>query len=541
MNDSYRLPTRSLVKNDSQSMIERPDIQRSRFLTSFTHNTTFDAGYLIPFLVEEVLPGDMLKYDVTAYVRMATPLFPMFDNQKIDTFFFFVPNRIIYDRWVNLMGEQVDPDDSIDFLAPIINSDSGGGTNEGFPRGSLGDYFGLPVEGSLQTGAAVEVSALPFRAYSEIWNQWFRDQNLQDSVKYDKGGSSFNLPSLVPLKRSKMHDYFTSCLPFPQKFDAPTIPMLGKVYVDGIGSSSDAWGAGPENVYQSTGSENYPFWQGSGNYRMRALAATGLPDVFVDLANSVEAGIDINQFRQTLMIQQLLERDARGGTRYTELLRAHFGVMPQDMRLQRPEYIGGGSTPLQLTPIAQTAPTAGLPVGALGAAGTSVGQHRASYAATEHGFIIGLINVQSELSYQQGIHRMWKRRTRYDYYWPALAHLGEQAVLNEEIYARGNVVDDFAVFGYQERWHEYRTRTSFVTGQFRSNVPGTLDAWHLSQNFASLPALGPTFIEDTPPMARVLAAGELAVGQQYLANILIRRDATRPIPVYGTPAGLGRF
>lgn len=240
------------------------------------------------------------------------------------------------------------------------------------------------------------------------------------------------------------------------------------------------------------------------------------------------------------MIQSLLEKDARGGTRYTEKIRTHFGVINPDFRLQRPEYIGGGQTQLMITPIAQTAPTAGVPLGALGGTGTAAGSHRASYAATEHGWIIGLINVKSELSYQYGIHKMWDRLTQYDYYFPSFAGLGEQAILRRELYANG-LTDDSIVFGYQERWQEYRTQYSEVTGKFRGYAVGTLDAWHLAQRFTAPPTLSQTFLEDNPDMVRILAAGAASLNQQYLADILIRRTAVRPIPMFGTPALLGRF
>lgn len=539
---SYQLPARKLVSQQDQAMIARPDVPRSRFQGSWTEKKTFDAGFLVPFLIDEVLPGDHLKYDVTAYVRMATPLFPMFDNQRVDTFFFFVPNRIVWNNWQRFMGEQASPGDSINYVIPKCASGNGG-----FLQNTIYDHFGLPVVGQVNPVTPAIVNALPLRAYHLIWNTWFRDENLQNSATVPLGdgpdGAIYETQ-----RRAKSHDYFTSALPWPQKFTAPIVPVSGIAPVTGIGAytpfnfpstnvtvnETNTVGVVYPNA-QSTAVANSFFIKGSGP---GGVGTT--PLIFADLNQSL-VGITVNNFRQAMMIQTLLERDARGGTRYVEILKSHFGVTSPDARLQRPEYIGGGVTPLTLTPVAQTAPTAGVPVGALGAAGTAVGSHSASYASTEHGYIIGLINVRSEISYQQGLHKMWTRNQRYDFYWPALAGLGEQAILRSEIYYTGDVVPDNLVFGYQERWHEYRTRYSGVTGKFRSTATGTLDPWHLSQRFLAAPTLGNVFIQDTPPMARVLAAGALSENQQYLADILIRRDAVRPIPMYGTPATLGRF
>jgi len=533
----YQLPARKLASQQDSAMIQRPDVPRSKFVGSFTRKTTFNAGLLIPFLVDEVLPGDHLKYDCTAYVRMATPYFPMMDNQRIDTHFFFVPNRLVWSNWKRFMGEQATPEQSIDLNIPTITWNAG--TEIGV--GSIWDYFGLPPTGSTQIIRGINVNALPFRAYHLIYSDWFRDENLIASPTLNVG-DAVSFASTIgvngfPFRRAKSQDYFTSALPWPQKFTAPSIQSA----VSGLGIASAApnVGTGPigsvidtfsqpnntsySNAYDGT---TVPYW-------MRATAA-GYPQVYAEAS--------VNSFRQAFLVQQLLERDARGGTRYTEIVRSHFGVISPDARLQRPEYIGGGSSSLNITPVAQTTGGAGT-VGVLGAAATSVGKHMASYASTEHGYVIGLISVRSELSYNQGIPRTFSRDTRYDFYWPSLAGLGEQAILRKEIFATGNPSNDDAVFGYQERWHEYRTRYSDVTGRFRTNVPNTLDRWHLAQNFPSPPVLGQTFIEDTPPMGRVLAAGEEAANQdiEYLADILIQREAVRPLPMFGTPVTLGRF
>lgn len=543
MPTGYSLPQRRLVSQQDQALTERPDVPRSRFTGSWTRKTAFDAGYLVPILVDEVLPGDHLRYDVTAYVRMATPLFPMFDNQRIDTFFFFVPNRLLWTNWSKFMGAQDNPSDSIDYLVPQVTSPPGG-----FTVGGLFDHFGLPTAGQITGANVITINALPARAYNLIWNEWFRDQNVQVSITVPQGDGIDPYPTYSLQFRNKFHDYFTSALPWPQKFNAPTVPLGGLAPVLGLGTQTRSALAGPLPVWETGKGANqtsYPFWNDASADATNILiwkhsaASGGNPEIYADLSQAT--GVAINTLRQAWLIQSLLERDARGGTRYVEILKSHFGVVSPDFRLSRPELIGSGSTPLQLTPIPQTAPTTGVPVGALGAAGTGVGAHSASYAATEHGYIIGLINIRSELSYQQGIPRQWSRWTRYDFYWPSLAGLGEQAVLRKEIYATGVSSNDDTVFGYQERWHEYRARTSEVTGVMRSTAAGTLDAWHLAQRFTGAPTLSSAFLSDNPPMTRVLAAATQATNQQYLADILFQRTAVRPIPVYGTPVSLGRL
>lgn len=546
---AIKLPFRQLTSQQDSALIQRADVPRSRFTGTWTHKKTFDAGYLVPFLVDEILPGDHMSYDVTAYVRLSTPLFPIFDNQRIDTFFFFVPNRLVWDNWVKMMGEQDQPGASIDYTVPVVQAPAGG-----FAPDSIYDHMAIPTSSQTVGPDILEVAAFPLRAYNLIYNEWFRDQNLIDSESVPKTDGPDPASAYQLLRRAKSHDYFTSLLPWAQKFDAPTVPIAGTARVTGIGAKSTAAYTPATNVTvfeTGGGTPTYPFayknlaaldvlsTPGSEGPVAINIDSGGVPEIYADLSEAT--GISINQLRQAWMIQQLLERDARGGTRYTEQIMSQFNVRNPDFRLQRPEYIGGGQTALNITPIAQTAPTTGATVGALGAAGTASGNHRASYAATEHGYIIGLINVRTELSYQQGLARHWSRRTRLDFYTPALAGLGEQPVYKKEIFALADTVEDNLVLGYQEAWHEYRTRYSEVSGYFRSQHTGTLDMWHLAQVFGTAPNLGKDFIEDNPPMARVLAAGTEAENQQYLADIQIRRTAVRPVSTYGTPAAIGRF
>ncbi|AXH77356.1 MAG: major capsid protein [Microviridae sp.] len=535
MHKGYDGPTRRLVSQEDASMIARPDIPRSKFSGSFSWKGTFDAGYLIPFHIEEVYPGDHFKYQFTPFVRTSTPLFPIMDSQRIDVHCFFVPFRILWTNWVRLMGQQDSPGDTIAYSVPQILS-----TGNGFAVNSVGDYMGFPTVG--QPTAQISVSMLPFNAYNAIYNAWYRDENLVNAASVsttDTNKAEVNYPLR---RRAKSHDYFTSALPWPQKFVAPIMnsPVVGL----GVANPGAAPTAGPFSVRETasfstpTGIRNYGAVYESAvvPYLMDADPASTLPLVF--------SQTDINVFRQAMQVQVFLERMARGGTRYTEITENIFGVRNPDARLQRPEYIGGGSTPLQFTPIAQTAPTTSgsqLGLGALGAAGTAVGNNSASYAATEHGVIVCIMSVKSELSYSQGVHKSWDRKTLYDFYNPAFAGLGEQAIRRREIFATGASANDDVVFGYQERWHELRTHYSRVTGRFRPTAASNIDEWHLSQLFSPAPTLGQTFIEDTPPMDRVFAAGGAAAGQQYLADVHIRVEMVRPLPMYGTPVGLGRF
>lgn len=521
------------------SRVPKAEIPRSKFNRSFGYKTTLEeAGILYPIYVDEMLPGDTFKLKMQGLARLATPIAPIMDNMYMETFFFAVPNRLLWTNWKKFHGEQSNPGDSTDFLVPQVTSQGG------FTRGSIADYFGLPL-GVPNTS----VNALPFRAYSMIWDEWFRDENLQDAISLGRGDGPDGQSNYSLKRRGKRFDYFTSCLPFPQKGPGVDLP-LGSIAPVKADTSIDN---GKPTFYFGQDPSETPFWLAS-NAAQPAIwnadpspteigdARWVEPALYADLTQATAS--TINEIRQAFQIQRLLERDARGGTRYTEIIRSHFGVTSPDARLQRPEYLGGGSSPVNINPIAQTSGTAPAdgytptPQGNLAAIGTaSLNGHGFTYSATEHCTIIGLIAVRADLTYQRGIDRMWLRQTRFDYYYPALARLGEQAVLNKEIFAQGTAEDD-EVFGYQERYAEYRYANSKICGKMRSTDPQSLDFWHLSQDFETLPVLNDTFIQENPPVDRVIAVPS---EPQFIFDSFFDLQCVRPMPLYGVPGMIDHF
>ena len=500
----------------------QPDvtIPRSVFHRPSGLSSSFDAGYLIPIFVDEVLPGDTHTLSAAGFCRMSTPIYPILDNLILDTFFFFVPNRLVWNNWVKCMGEQVDPGDSIAYSVPTVELNN-------INNETLYDYLGLPTK----VGAAYDVDNLVGRSFNLIWNEWFRDENHQDSVVVDKDDGPDSVSDYVLLKRGKRFDYFTSALPFLQKGDAvqlslgtvaPVESTTGGMPLFDYDDQTDAYLQNSSGTTDIRGSKTP-----SGGGALTWGSDTGLEANL----NSATAST-VNELRQAQQVQKLLELDARMGTRYREILKSQFGVESPDASLQRPQYLGGGSSPVNISAVARTDSSPGK-LGAVGTIGFK--NHGFSQSFTEHGHIIGLCCVRADMRYQEGIDRMWNRQTRYDFYTPTLAHLGEQSILNKEIYIDATTIgsgDDEAVFGYQERWQELRGKISKITGKMRSNDAASLDAWHLGIEFGSQPTLDDTFIVENPPVDRVIAT---PTEPHFILDAYFDLTSARPVPVRSIP------
>ena len=553
-------------------------MSRTKFDRSHVYKTTFDSGKLIPVFVDEVLPGDTARLSVRYFSRLATPVKPIMDNIYLDWFFFFVPNRLVWNHWQKFCFEQEDPDDSTDYVCPTTSLiGKADDTLNGV--GTLWDYFGLPT-GLSETISGI--NALPFRGVYLIWNEWFRDENLQKSVKIQKGdtnevfdGSRVSeqpewlqgIPaSYLPCPpRGKRHDYFTSALPWTQKGPGVSIglagtatlvdpsPVSGYFVQQGdakLGAAQLSQDGGVHDVWTGNGSLSY-----QGGYSTSIVGhsingsgvstATALPGSSW-LSKSAYADLDsssiftINSLRTAFQMQKFYERLARGGSRYTEVLRSFFGVVSPDARLQRPEFLGSFTKMMNINPIAQTSSTNDTtPQGNLSAYGvTGAKFHGFTKSFVEHGYVFGFCCARADLTYQQGINRMWTRSTVYDWYWPTFAHLGEQAILLKEIYATGDTKQDNSVFGYQERYAEYRYKPSVICGKFRSNIKGNLDVWHLSQYFETAPKLSPEFIQEDVPIKRIVAVPS---EPQFFIDIGFKYTTVRPIPMFGTPGLVDHF
>ena len=544
------MPNRNAVSRFAQ--VPRAEIRRARFKRDFANITTINEGDLVPLYVDEVLPGDTISCQMNGLVRMATPLYPVMDNCYLDTYAFFVPCRLLWEHWENLMGQNDDSywAEKTEYSVPQTTAPSGG-----WNVGTIADYMGIPtgIEG-------ISVNSLPFRAYARIWNEWFRDENLQQPVvqdtddatnlgSNDKGVLSAAQTGGYPLKVAKYHDYFTSCLPEPQKGEAAGIPIdlgLGVMPVDTTAERHKT--SNNSLKWNLPGTSNAPTQQNgdiimvggstssTGTSGGSSSAALNPGNLIVDLTGANQLNITVNEIRQAIAIQHILEADARGGTRYVELLAHEFGVTSPDSRLQRSEYLGGTRVPININQvIQQSGTTETSPQGNTAAYSmTTLRNKMCSYSAVEHGYLLILGCIRVNHSYQQGLSRMWTRKGRFDFYHPMLANLGEMAVLNKEIYCQGTDEDN-EVFGYQEAWADYRYHPNIVTGEMRSQYAQTLDAWHYGDYYEKLPTLSSSWIQEgTENIDRTLAVQSVN-SHQFIADFFFDQTWTRPMPVYSVP------
>lgn len=543
------------------SLAPHVDISRSRFDRSASLKTSFNVGDVVPFFLDEVLPGDTFSVDTSKVVRMQTLLTPMMDNVYLDTYYFFVPNRLVWDHWKQFCGENTESAwiPETEYTMPQITSP----VDSGWAVGTLADYFGIPIG-----VPGLSVSALPFRAYALIMNEWFRDQNLQDPLVVptdDSTVAGVNTGTFVtdvakggkPFIAAKYHDYFTSCLPSPQKGPDVLIPSAtaGEYPVVSLNKQIDkTLNASPVNFFAPGSSPAAPYLtlqvanasSGSASVSQDSSFSDAFPfgsnftsvapaNLFAVASGGI--GATINQLRLAFQIQKFYEQQARGGSRYTEVIRSFFGVTSPDARLQRPEYLGGNRVPINVNQIVQQSGTesSGTPQGTVVGQSLTTDSHSDfTKSFTEHGLIIGVMVARYDHTYQQGLNRLWSRKDKFDFYWPVFANIGEQPVKNKEIYAQGNTTDD-EVFGYQEAWADYRYKPNMVTGEMRSAYTQSLDVWHLADDYSTLPTLSDSWIrEDKSTVDRVLAVTS-SVSNQLFADIYVKNLCTRPMPMYSIP------
>jgi len=565
-------------RNSNSRFAEAPqvDIQRSTFDRSSGHKTTFNAGKLVPIYIDEVLPGDTFEMSTSAIIRGSTPIFPVMDNANLDIYYFFVPNRLIWDHWKEFNGENTTSkwEQTVEYSIPQMAPPLGNETKPevGWEKGTLADYMGIPTKigpGSSQTNPEYTVNHLPFRAYCLIWNEWFRDQNLQDPVLIDTGDSQTNGRHLIPegtsttfenqaalqganlLPVNKYFDYFTGALPEPQKGPDVLLPLGSVAPVITMSKANTTISNQPvtfsSNNFTEVGKVHNLGISVTGtkagklsfdnSYKTVLESQNAIPNNLVaDLGNATAA--TINELRLAFQLQKLYERDARGGTRYIEIIKSHFGVTSPDARLQRPEYLGGERIPINIDQVIQTSGTmeGTTPQGNTGA--YSLTGNQGSYfkhSFVEHGYILGLACVRTEHTYQQGLEKIWNRKNRFDFYWPALANIGEQAILNKEIYLQPVKSMNEEAFGYQEAWAEYRYKPSRVSSAFRSNVTGSLDAWHYADYYEALPVLSAEWIQETYKNVDRTLAVQSTLEDQYIADFWFKCTCTRPMPIYSIP------
>ena len=551
-------------RNNERHFNNIPQIKtsRSRFKMKQDIKLTLDAGKLIPFYVAETLPGDTFSVDTKGICRMSTPIYPVMDNCYLDVYYFHVPMRIVWDHAKEFFGEnnQTAWEQKTEYKVPKIKIGAPKVT-EGAPiENSILDYMGIPTK-IIKKGETkvIKINALPVRAYVKIWNEWFRDQNIDNPALNEKNDSEVGYLDQEetekkettlqqayrggrPLWVNKFHDRYTSALPSPQKGEPTLIPMSG-----------DA------NVYLYSTAENKVYngniWLDSTNEyapRLNQVHSDLGPDKLVQVFGSTKkngsdetaaifkadlssvTGATINNLRQAFAVQQFMEADARGGTRYREIVRNHFGVDIDDKTVQIPEYLGGQRYMINVSQVVQTSATdATSPQGNAAAISvTPFMENSFTKSFQEHGYVIGVCCIRNDNTYQQGIEKLWSRTDKFDFYWPEFAHLGEQAILNKEIYAQGTAEDEKA-FGYQEAYSEYRMAPNRVCGAFRSNATQPLDAWHYADNYSKLPTLSQEWLAtDKSIIDRTIAVPSQP---QFIMDVLVENDAVRPMPIYGTP------